>query len=295
MTLSQLKTFGAVCRHMSFTGAAEELFLSQPAVSRQINALEQELGVQLFVRSRNTISFTDAGEHLSRELVPLVERMETVFRQARQIREGLMGHLHVGLLADQRIDPFLSEILRSLMQPVVQLSIRRMDFLRLENALHTGEIDVAVGLEQGEQAFAGCSRILLGEERMCLAIHRELLPRGLGEEIGDEWPELPCPVLLPELDSFPESQYSELRGIRSLPTGGIREYDFDSIAPIVASALGAAIVNEGNHLSVDRDVVFIPVTRARPVRKGLFWLEENQNPVLHRLLELVRQGQKGRD
>lgn len=287
MTLSQLKTFAAVCRHMSFTDAAKELYLSQPAVSRQISALEEELELQLFIRSRNTIFFTDAGQHLSRELVPLISRLETVLGQARQINTGLFGHLYIGLLEDQCMDPYVSCVLQGLKQKMVQLNIRRMNFVELEHALRSSEIDLAIGIEQSPQAFAGFCRSIYQEEAMCLAVRKDLLPETMkkGAGLTMDMVQLDCPILIPALESFPVSQYGELKQMADPRWEMVRQYDFSSIAPMVVAGLAAAIVNASNHLSVDGTITLMPIGDLPRVKKGLFWKNENQNPVLKRFLE----------
>ena len=61
MEFRQLRSAVAIARRRSFTGAAEELSLAQPALSQQIAALEHELGVRLFDRTNRRVSVTDAG------------------------------------------------------------------------------------------------------------------------------------------------------------------------------------------------------------------------------------------
>jgi DNA-binding transcriptional LysR family regulator len=70
----RLKVFRAVARHLSFTRAAEELLLTQPAVTQQIKALEEELGVPLFDRSGSHIALTAAGA----TLLPFADRLKAV-------------------------------------------------------------------------------------------------------------------------------------------------------------------------------------------------------------------------
>src|SRR5687768_8930493 len=73
--LDLLKGFEAVARHLSFTKAAAELFVTQSAVSRQIRQLEQHLGVRLFERRTRAVVLTDAGYHYYVELAPLLKQL----------------------------------------------------------------------------------------------------------------------------------------------------------------------------------------------------------------------------
>ena len=65
MTIAQLEYFMAVAEKMSFSAAAKKRYITQPALSRSISALEKELGTPLFVRSSQTISLTAAGRVLA--------------------------------------------------------------------------------------------------------------------------------------------------------------------------------------------------------------------------------------
>ncbi len=74
----RLRVFRSVAQHLSFTRAAEELFLSQPAVTQQIKALEDELGVPMFDRSGGRIQLTPAG----RDLLPYAEKLRELAAEA---------------------------------------------------------------------------------------------------------------------------------------------------------------------------------------------------------------------
>lgn len=71
-----LLAFESAARHQSFTRAAEELALTQSAVCRQINALEDYLGVPLFRRTRRGVQLTEAGQDYSRQIGPRLDALE---------------------------------------------------------------------------------------------------------------------------------------------------------------------------------------------------------------------------
>lgn len=78
-----LRAFEAVARLLSFRGAGEELHLTQPAISRQIRGLEDELGAPLFVRGTRHVELTSAGAALLRAVAPLLDRLDATVRQIR--------------------------------------------------------------------------------------------------------------------------------------------------------------------------------------------------------------------
>jgi DNA-binding transcriptional LysR family regulator len=101
----RLKVFRAVARHLSFTRAAEELLLTQPAVTQQIKALEAELDTALFDRSGGRVGLTAAGD----ALLPFAERLAALANDARQA-VAATATLHAGrlvLAASQTIGQYL--------------------------------------------------------------------------------------------------------------------------------------------------------------------------------------------
>lgn len=80
----QLRAFEAVARHLNFRAASEELALTQSAVSRQIQSLETDVGVSLFLRHTRAVELTGAGAQLLRALVPSLERIDGAVRLIRQ-------------------------------------------------------------------------------------------------------------------------------------------------------------------------------------------------------------------
>ncbi|MBK9347778.1 MAG: LysR family transcriptional regulator [Burkholderiales bacterium] len=79
-----LRAFVAVARHLNFRAAAEELALTQSAVSRQIQALEDEVGVALFLRHTRAVEMSAAGAQLLRAVTPALERVDAAVRTIRQ-------------------------------------------------------------------------------------------------------------------------------------------------------------------------------------------------------------------
>lgn len=97
VTLRQLKIFEAVARHMSFTKASEELYLTQPAVSMQIKQLEQIVGVALLEVVGKRVYLTEAGRELqrySRAITILLGEAEQVFEEMKGLRRG---HLNIAV------------------------------------------------------------------------------------------------------------------------------------------------------------------------------------------------------
>src|SRR5258706_8645947 len=86
--LDFLRGFEAAARHLSFTKAAAELFVTQSAVSRQIQSLEEFVGVALFERRHKALVLTEAGQNYLRILGPVLDQLREATRRLRQTRPG---------------------------------------------------------------------------------------------------------------------------------------------------------------------------------------------------------------
>jgi DNA-binding transcriptional LysR family regulator len=91
MELWQLRTFSVVAKTLHFTRAAEELNLSQPAVSHQIKSLENEIGEALFIREKDGICLTKAGQTMyehSKKILNIADEMRNEINDAKEVLEG---------------------------------------------------------------------------------------------------------------------------------------------------------------------------------------------------------------
>lgn len=293
MTIMQLKTFVSVCKNLSFTQAAKDQFISQPAVSRQMSALEKELGTELFERNHSVLKLTPAGDHLYHHIVPLMNHLEALFHQVSEIGEGKSGHLAIGLMLDQAIDPHISKALLWFQNKYnAQITIHRMSILELQKALREEKIDIAISLEATKSVFEQFEGYLYVEEKMFFCARRDLLlnySNKVDEEVIARFMEH-RPLLVPKLESFPEQQMETLQ-IKSHPTEIFPievSYDMPSIAPMVSAGIGGTFVNESHVLSTDHriEVFWFPGTKS--INKGIFWTSESVNPLTGQFVDMVK-------
>jgi LysR family transcriptional regulator, glycine cleavage system transcriptional activator len=93
LSLGNLRAFEAVARRLNFSEAAEELHVTQSAISRQIKGLEDELGAPLFTRGTRHVELTTSGTSLLRVVAPWLDRLDASVRQIRQARGRRAVHL----------------------------------------------------------------------------------------------------------------------------------------------------------------------------------------------------------
>lgn len=294
MTITQLRTFLTVCESMSFTQAAKQQYISQPAVSRQIASLEDELGSPLFERSHSAIQLTTAGEHLARNLKPILDHLDGLLNQVREIADGQTGNLVIGLLMDQSIDQRVSRALRRFRQSHnINITILRYSLMELRSHLKHGTIDLAISIEPAHNVFTDCCRYIYSEESMCFAARRDLLLNGTDriDEAAIARFSAQHPVLTPRLESFPTEHRSELAAHARANSVAHAEVDYDlgSIAPMVAAGLGGTIVNESHMLTTDQSIALFPFDSLPRINKGIFWMADVANPLVPLFCQLLQE------
>lgn len=140
-----LTAFIEVARYQSFSLAAEALFLTQPAISKRISALETELGTTLFNRINRQVTLTEAG----RALLPRVQALRTELEDIRRLASNLSGDVHGALtmgtshhIGLHRLPPALSEFNQR--YPAVQLDLRFVASEQACQAVERGELELAI-------------------------------------------------------------------------------------------------------------------------------------------------------
>lgn len=142
MELRQLRYFIGVAETLNFTRAGQRLHIAQPALSRQIRQLEEEIGVTLFVRNRRKVELTDAGQVFLREARAVVEKAHHAVQVTHLAQRGAYGIVRIGIASGlaSKVSSVLSEHTRRFPHVEVQCH----DFLStLQNqALRDRKIDV---------------------------------------------------------------------------------------------------------------------------------------------------------
>lgn len=143
MEIKQVESFVAVARQKSFSKAAQELYLSQPAVTSNVQKLEQELGLILINRKGKTLSLTSAGELFFRygvELINLCAKAQDALGHYKEATEGVL-ELCVSTIPGQYLLPQLIQAFRQT-YPRVQYVIRYRDSREVAQAIMEGHHNV---------------------------------------------------------------------------------------------------------------------------------------------------------
>ena len=143
MNIEQLKTFHRVAQLGSFTRAAQELFITQPAVSLQIQALETAMGVPLFDRSRRRVRLTGEGETLfayTSRVFALFDEIKTVFQNMNSLQTGQLSLGATLIMAAYHMTPLIARFHRRF--PGVALDVLIGNSHRVEELVQSGEVEL---------------------------------------------------------------------------------------------------------------------------------------------------------
>jgi DNA-binding transcriptional LysR family regulator len=289
-SLARLSCFIAVAEELHFGRAAERLHMTQPPLSRQIQQLETELGVQLIDRTTRSVTLTPAGVAFLPDARRIVALAESAALTVRRVPAGDLGTVVVGFTAASAhaVLPRLLEQTRSTL-PDVKLELREMVSSVQIEALMSGEIDL--GMARPPLKRPGIvSRPLLHEQLVAA------LPAG--HPLADQVREL----TLNDLDGQDFVMYSPVQAryfnellISTFTIAGAtpRFVQFvtqvHTMLVLVRSGIGIALVPASAATLHPEGVVFrtIGAFRERPVELDAAWRGDSTNPALLRLLRDV--------
>ena len=283
----QIEYFLAAARNMSFSKAAQELFVSQPAISRQILALEQELGCPLFERLNRGIMLTANGEmfydffeRYRGELFDLKLRAKLSLENKKQV-------LHLGVLNNWNISEILLPVLKEFSQefPNVKVEVNSYEPRSSQEALQSGNEDVIVTIEpkilniQGilHAKVADLPRVLL--YNTANAPHQgELIPYDFrGEEF---------------LTVAGEDNDYVTDLIRSVckPYGFTPKiqpvHSTDAMIMGVQCGLGVAVTDSWSRALDTPGFAYLPLESTHPL--SLVWRNEHRDPAIRRFVTILK-------
>jgi LysR family transcriptional regulator, cyn operon transcriptional activator len=259
VNFAQLRTFVLIAESGGFTRAEKQLHVSQPAASRQILALEAELGIPLFDRIGRRIKLTSDGEDLLRRGERILQEVESFVERARALKGGQAGTLRVGA-STQNIENVLADFLPRYRHrhPSVEVDLIEDGGARIPERLERGDVHLGL-MSAGDEDFG---RRLLWPAHVLAVVspkHR-LAGKNVLEitELGDE------SLLLLQRDFRSRGWFDTACHIARIKPRVVLE----SAAPHTLLALART----GNDVAIVPSNVFIPprVVRALPLvhRRG---------------------------
>ena len=292
MDLRLLRYFVAVAEENNFGAAARRLNVTQPPVTRSIQALEHELRVQLLVRTAKGATLTQAGRVFLDEAREILARAQRAAERSRAAARGEIGQLSVASFGSpiQQVVPSLLRRFRERV-PHVEITLITLPKSRQVLALRAGTVDIGFG-----RYFPAAGDIVsevVSTERLYVALRAEDAPRTASTLRSLDSRPI---VLFPtgERPGFADTVLDlfEREGIR--PVVGAEAEDSITALALVAIGAGACIVPQSVAATMMPGVRFVPLRTSQPasVPVHCVYLRANRSPMLAALLEGIREHQK---
>ena len=289
-SLARLQCFVAVAEELHFGRAAERLHMTQPPLSRQLQQLESELGVQLIDRTTRTVTLTPAGAAFLPDARRILQLAEGAAQTVKRIPAGDLGTVVVGFTAASAhaVLPRLLARARERL-PDVKLDLREMVTSAQIDGLMSGELDL--GMARPPLKRPGLVSRPLLHEQLVVALPAEHPLSGLSRQLT-----------LNDLDGQDLIMYSPVQAryfnellISTFTIAGATpryvQYvtQVHTMLVLVRSGIGLALVPASAATLHPEGVVFrtIGVFRERPVELDAVWRGDSTNPALLRLLKDV--------
>ena len=148
MNITQIKYFITAAKYLNFTKAADKLFITQPALSRQISSIEMELNLQLFIRNNRSVRLTPAGAVLLEGFEKIYNEYNVTVAKAINSFRGLSGELNIGILEGAYVGDLFPDVLKLFAEyyPNVKVNLRNYSFNALIEELYENKLDLIITL-----------------------------------------------------------------------------------------------------------------------------------------------------
>ena len=291
MNTTQQKCFIEAAERLNFTAAAEQLYMSQPALSRNIAALEDELGVMLFHRRNNVLTLTPGGEVLYRWMKESLESLEQACREAKNANAAGRSRLVLGFVNSETMSERDSRTIAMFRQkhPEVELTIIHCPAREIIRRLTEQHMDIAVMIGTAAYGNQRLQYIESANFRRCVAVS------------------ITHPLAVKDcvsLKDFAGDNFLSLReDISPTFTPMVREVcgeagfaphitELESIGRVVSaveSGKGVALLVDNHTAAFNPLIKMVHISEFFPVSLICVWDKLNANPSIEEYLEIYKQ------
>src|SRR5882757_2236038 len=262
MELRHLRYFLAVGEALNFTKAAAQLRVAQPALSRQVQDLEDEIGVDLMKRSPRGVTLTAEGKLFLQEVRELLKRADESVEKVRALARGEYGELHIGYAPSPTVEilpPALAAFQKAV--PRVKVLLHDLSSDELITGLRNGTLELAIMVPPAGDQTAGVQFEVLRTYPLCVAmtaVHPFARMKSIPlEKLAAE----PLVVLrrkdYPESDRFLERVFAS---IRAKPRIAVECDSASSLITEAEAGRGIALANPAFKLVAGKRLLYRPLT-----------------------------------
>lgn len=288
MELRQVRYFVTLAEELNFSRAATRLHMTQPPLTRQIQQLEESLGVQLFTRSNRGVTLTDSGQTFLQEARQLLSLAEQTMDRTRLADRGAIGRIDIGVFGSAILDvvPQLLQSFRSAF-PKVVVTLATMGKVAQIRALREGRLTIAFNRFLPHEPDMVVETVL--EEPLCVAMnrHHRLVARddiGLAELVDEPFilfPNRGRPSLADEVVGLCRARGFEPQVVQETS-------DVLSCIALVATGCGVSLVPSSTTRLKLAGVRYVPLAEPAPrVELNCMYRKGDASPILRAFLDIL--------
>ena len=289
MNSEQLQYFIIAAKHLNFSEAAKELYVTQPTISNQISALEKELGIKLFERSTRKISLTKNGMMFlddAKRILDAEENAKLKLKNAKQEREMTLDIAYLLAPCKSFLPKLLMQFKR--LYPQVEIKLHRMDGNVIRHAIDDTDYDLFFGLQKDIEG-KGKRYLKLFKDNYCLICSHNHPCASINKIDYDKLASETFFALNPDIGPYMSKDIMQF----------INDHDFgfrnvvylDSMEEIlfyVECDMGISILPGRNQDIYHYAVTYLPLKGAHTnIEFGLAYSKQKSNPAVPLFLEVL--------
>ena len=285
MDLQQLKYFLALAKELHFWNTSAKMNITQSALSRQIQSLESELGVQLFYRDKRNVKLTPAGKFLQEKWGQELNQMESFHQLAKQIHLGESGSIriaHPDSISSSVLPEFVKKVSSSF--PNLNLELFQLTNEAQEDYLKNYKIDLAFSRDVNTSSAINEKK--LGYENLSFVVPENHHFKSLSDISEETLKDQKFLLTTGDYSSSYNLLVQEVIHSYNIKLDTYIRCEFGStIISLIRNGLGISILPHSYQLHQNAGIRFIPL----PFVTDLYiqWRKDDPNPILKNILELV--------
>ena len=288
MDLRHLRYFQAVAEELNYSRAARRLRIAQPALSRAVKEMEDELGVNLLERTKHQVRITPAGAIMLQESISMLEQWEDSMRRVKRTASGEEGELRIGYVGPPTA-AFLGRLLHEYRRryPLVSLHLEERTPERVWEMVAKGRLSAALTRPVPTPQDLGLRTILLRDEKLGAAVRPD---HEFADKKSLNWKSLDKqPLIVLARREGASLHDTVLLGCRQAGFIPKLTHTPSLIGTVLAYAEGGAGIGIVTDTIVDPNssLKFVPLTPVQTVPLVLVWQEDHDSPPLQRFRELI--------
>lgn len=288
MELRQLRYFLMLAEELHFKKAADKLFIVQPALSKQIQDLEKELGVILFNRNKRNVQLSEAGAFFRLQIAPLLQSLERIKNETVLVAKGEKGEIRMGYVGSC-MHTFLPKLIAQLHHqfPLLQTYLSEMTSASQLEAIQKGRLDIAFLRNPPPDKHFERKLVFRETFSLILPAKHAITARNFKglDQLANEWFILPTKG---DGELYHQLQWSICEDAGFTPKIAHETVHGYTTLKLVESGLGVSLLPSSFKKVSQSNIKFIELKNISQLAEiTALWNRNNPNPAVERFLSVL--------